>query len=597
MTFDITEFQLLKKHSIKPTPEADKTVSFGLAAPTAALHTNAQKEGIEHGTGPCMIIAGPGSGKTRVLSERIVHLVRDRSVSPGSILALTFSNKAAEEMSVRIGERAGCDSCTVSTFHAFGLSILREHCASAGRTPDFTILDDDERTALMLEIVPEKRKAPSALKEIDRAKQGTGPLAEFEAVFTLYNDRLKEMNAFDLADLIYQTVILFRTHPDILESVRGRYAHLLVDEFQDINASQYELILLLADWGERNLFVIGDPDQAIYGFRGADVSFISRLSGDFPGMRVIHLPASYRCPDTIMRLAGRVMGRGEAIEGRLEQVTADIIECPSDRAEAEWIASRIEEAMGGVRSFSFDSGIADGQSPDGVISFSDFAVLCRSSFMFTVIEESLVNHGIAYQVVGSEPFYRSEPYASAIARLKKFEKKGLISASLGLIIDEAGASDDGTHFMLAQKQRLLDFAGQFADDYERFFRTLSLRQGADDHNPKAEAVSLMTIHAAKGLEFTTVFIPGCEDGIIPFELFGENTPEGLAEEERLFYVAMTRTRRNLILTHAKSRSYKGRVLKQKRSRFLDLFEKKFIKNIKIRLSLKKNKDIQLDLFP
>jgi DNA helicase-2/ATP-dependent DNA helicase PcrA len=267
--------------------------------------------------------------------------------------------------------------------------------------------------------------------------------------------------------------------------------------------------------------------------------------------------------------------------------------------------------IGGVRSFSMDSGISDGQAQDDTVSFADFAVLCRTSFMFDPIIKAFADHGIACQVIGTDPFYNNEPFSTIIRRLRTIYYHHANTESSAL------KSIDATRQMIEKKEeiyiilnkmmqsmeismedskRMEDLARIFGNDYEKFFSNLSMRQGVDYYNERIESVSLLTMHASKGMEFNTVFIPGCESGIIPFELFGKKSEHELAEEERLFYVGITRTKTNLFLTYAKKRFIKGRLLIQQKSPLLNRLEKDLLK---FSTRVKKNKKDdggQLDLF-
>ena len=370
------------------------------------------------------------------------------------------------------------------------------------------------------------------------------------------------------------------------------------------------VLKLLAGDSSPNLFVIGDPDQAIYGFRGSDPGFMTMMAEDYPGIKLLHLDKSFRCPDAVMRAAGQVLGRASALAGKNLDMKIRIQETESDRSEADWIAATIEGSLGGGRRFSIDSGITDGDALEQNVSFADFAVLCRASLMFEELVQAFRNHAIPYQMAETEPLFRQEPYRSAMRSLKKIyyripetavssevaedgremiRKGDVVSDVIKFIMVIGGAGDDAL-------ARTASFSGQYGNDYQEFFRALSLRQGFDDRDERAEAVSLITLHASKGLEFNTVFIPGCEKGIIPFELFGKKTGLELAEEERLFYVGVTRTVKNLYLTYAKKRAVKGRVLAQERSPLLDRLEQTLL--LQGRRERKKSKidDSQLDLF-
>lgn len=615
--FDINEFKTLKNAAAGSSEGPKKRVIFDLPGdnpgqgPAAeAEMTPEQRAGIEHFDGPCMIIAGPGSGKTAILTRRIVHLVRERDVPSGHILAVTFTNRAAQEMRSRVQRLMPIAGLTIGTFHSFGLSIVRESPALFGRRPDFRIIDDDERMEILTALTGEAAAARRAAAGIEAVKQGMVPPEDAGDLFSRYNDHLAEMNGLEIGDLIYLPLELFRRDPETLKRYRDRYRWLLVDEFQDINAAQYEFLKFLAGSGSPNLFVIGDPDQAIYGFRGSDVRYMTGIAAEYPGMEMVRLGRSFRCPDMVMRAAGQVLGSVSAILGVPGDIRVNIQEMDSDRSEADWIAGTIERAMGGVRSFSRDSGITDGDAGPGVAGFRDFAVLCRSSFMFEPLQEAFGNHGVPCQVVGNDPVFRQEPYRSALESLKKIyycaPRCALsqdVIEDVRLMIEKGDAAADVLKFLMVISEaadeamaHLVAYAGQFGSDYPELFRDLALRKGADDRDDRAEAVSLMTIHASKGLEFDTVFIPGCERGIIPFELFGAKSPRERTEEERLLYVGITRTIKNLYLTHAGKREFRGRTLKQERSPFLDRIEEGILTRSKREGRKSKSNDIQLNLF-
>ena len=611
--FNIKEFQT-KKDKITSSESVPQKAHNKKKSANASTE---QTEAIEHFSGPCMVIAGPGSGKTRILTERIVYLADRKQVKPENILAVTFSNKAAEEIRGRIRERDASINPVVYTFHAFGLSVLKSHYRLFERTEHFYIIDPEEKREIISELKHlkkagrgDKAKADKHAAEIERYKQGISNEVDTN-LFVDYNRELQIRGAFDLDDLIYLTTELLQNYPAIRAQYREQYKWILIDEYQDINAKQFELITELAGNDNPNVFAIGDPDQAIYGFRGSDVLYIDKLKNRFPGIKIITLSQSYRCPGNIIKAAGQILGKEEYLAGKKENVKIHIQETETEKSEADWIAAQIEKMIGGVRSFSMDSGISDGETQDDTVSFSDFAVLCRTSLMFDSIVKAFADHGIAHQLIGTDPFYMSEPFSTVLRRLrtiyyhhaniegsalkdiddtwKMIEKKEDIRIILNKMMRsmESGAEDI---------KQMEDLAGAFGNDYGKFFSNLSMRQGVDYYDDKSEAVSVMTIHASKGMEFSTVFIPGCETGIIPFELFGKKDGRELAEEERLFYVGITRTKRNLFLTHAKKRFIKGRMLLQQRSPLVNRLEKELLKFGTRPRRKKKDDGGQLDLF-
>ncbi|HOO72063.1 MAG TPA: UvrD-helicase domain-containing protein [Spirochaetota bacterium] len=611
--FDVAEFRKLLREGNPAEPAMQSGASAlnekgdDYRAETDGQELNPAQEKAVACPGPCMVLAGPGTGKTRILTERIGHLMK-HGARPENILAVTFSNKAAEEIRSRIACADGEGSPEVMTFHALGLSVLKEYFDRAGREVDFYLVDDDERREILSSLVP-AREAAQAMRLVESVKEGRAPEAEGGALLTSYNNELKKRNAFDLADLIYEPVALFKKHDDILSRYREKYRHVLVDEFQDINARQYEMLALLCRGNEAGLFVIGDPDQAIYGFRGSDPRFIESAARDFPGITDIELSRSYRCPGQVLRAGGQVLQRDGLLEGASHEMKINIIETETERSEADWIAATIESLLGGTRSFSRDSGITDGVSSEHNLGLSDIAVLCRSSFMFGPLREAMANHGIPCQITETTPFYHREPVAGLI---KKF--KSLYVHSGG---EETGGADRQALEMMeayrpvidvvrvlvpvhgvdeTDAARIFSIAEKFGDNYEDFFRALALRRGVDDYDDRAEAVSIMTLHASKGLEFGAVFIPGCEEGVIPLDLFGEKGDEHRREEERLLYVGMTRTMSLLYLTHAKKRAYRGRVLVQKRSPFVDRIEKELVEKGKREALARKEDDGQMKMF-
>ncbi len=606
--FNIKEFQALKdvlKKDDNVLEKAGEKLKF----------SDEQMRAVEHFKGPCMVLAGPGSGKTRILTERIIHLVSKKGIEPENILSITFSNKAAQEIQERLKLRDRSVNANIKTFHAFGLSILKKHYKIFKRTEQFYIADDAEKKKIINELMgTDDRKAGKTIKKFEKFKQGifgeTGNETDVD-LFRQYNEKLAIRGAFDLDDMIYLPVELLKNYPAIREEYKKKYNWISIDEYQDINAKQFELVMLLADNDSPNIFAIGDPDQAIYGFRGSDVQYVDKLKNLFPEITVISLSNSYRCPDPVVKAAAQILGRKKYIKGRDDNVKIRVMGTETENSEADWIAAQIEKMIGGVRSFSMDSGISDGEAQESSASFSDFAVLCRTSLMFDPIINAFNNHGIAYQVIGTEPFYNSEPFAAILSSLRKIyydptiietstvdaakearamieRKEEIYKILVRMIRDSAISNEDS--------KRIQELAIPFGSDYERFFLSLFTRQGIDEYNEKAEAVSLMTIHASKGLEFNTVFIPGCEEGIIPFELFGKKTGNELAEEERLFYVGMTRTRKNLNLIHSKKRHIKGRFLNQQKSRLLERLEKELLKSGEREKKKKKAEDDQMDLF-
>ncbi len=611
--FDVDEFKnLAQKNQQMPTELKSKQSN--------TINTDNQLAGIEHFEGPCKVLAGPGSGKTRILTQRMIYLISQKNIPAENILAITFSNKAAEEIRSRVLEKLSSDNKNrdtwttinrnISTFHALGLSILRRFYEKLGRQNSFYIIDELEKKEIINQLISgTNRDFNKKLRELESFKQGLETVDEIVFFAQQYDKELQRRNAFDLDDLIHLPVQLFHQYADILDHYRQSYTWILIDEYQDINAKQYELVRLIAADQNANLFVIGDPDQAIYGFRGSDIRFIDQLTDDYPAIKQIRLNKSYRCPDNVLKIGGQVLQRDHYLSGNVDKMKIHIQQCDTEKSEADWLAAEIEKRMGGVRSFSIDSGISDGEST--AEGFADFAVLCRTGTMFEPIIKAFQDHGIAYQVIGAEPFYYQEPYITAMmifrdiyyqmnpgqfshkisnTLIKELQRliqaKEDIATILARLMDTMDITEE-------ERKTITNFAGDFAANYDSFFDAMATRSGADDYNGKLEAVSLMTLHASKGLEFNTVIIPGCEEGIIPFNLFHNKSAAELAEEERLFYVGVTRTKKNLILTYSKKRQLKGRLLQQTRSSYLSRLEKKLL-YVQSREPVKTK--TQLDLF-
>lgn len=567
-----------------------------------------QRNAVLHYTGPAMILAGPGTGKTRVLTARIARLVRE-GVAPTEILALTFTQKAAREMAERvfrlIPDLAHHNRPAIHTFHALGHAVLREQAHLLGRTDRFTVADEADRRSLLSGLGYPNPEIKALSRRIAETKQHPdGPADPGDEAFGTflgqYEGLLRKHDLFDLDDLVSKPVRLFRSHPGVLHAIRDRFRWILVDEYQDVNSAQYRLIRLLMPVPESNLFVIGDPDQAIYGFRGADASHIRRFQEDYPDARVYRLPLSYRCTETILSASRRVLGGGslksETLKGLNRGLRIRIRHEATDKSEAEFIARRIEEKMGGLRFFSMDSAVATGYETAD-LSLSDFAVLCRTGRQTAAIEKAFQDHGIPFQTAGERPFFDQEPVRSLVALFRALcragdgpltrpvaDRYGIPESERADWVSRVGRESVPALFrdLIARGsvpipenaqpavRRLLDLAGEFGEDAEKFLLSTAIGTGQDTLRPDTESVSVLTLHASKGLEFECVFIAGCEEGLIPYRLFGrESDPE---EERRLLYVGMTRARSELILTHAGKRFLRGQPVRLPRSAFLDDIE-------------------------
>ncbi len=591
-----------------------------------------QQAAVNHGSGPSIVIAGPGTGKTQVLTRRILHLVRKKGVDPGSILAVTFTNKASGEMARRINSALGevSGSPEVTTLHALGYKIIHRNLPETGRESGALLIDGDDQKEILADILGCSKKQANKIREsISRFKQEVSDNREIgdpeirEAAED-YDRWLKLNNLFDLDDLITEAVRLLENHSEIRGYWQNRFNRVLVDEFQDINRAQYQLLRLLCPDPGSSICVIGDPDQAIYGFRGSDAGYLRTFQADYPSAVIYLLKQSYRCTDTILQASSGILrpkGTGDdPLQGLIQGSRLKISRQASDRSEAEFIARTIEEMVGGLRSFSMYSRISAGEAADSIGSLSDFAVLCRTGRQMDLFEEAFNNHAVPCQRVGEGSFLDAPEVRKLLDLLRfirnpdnPFIKMRVKEMSRELMdnlirsVDLVGNLRDVLQGILKTALsehredpavlQLLDFAGDYGSNLEEFYRFMDLGSDADLYRSNSESVALMTIHASKGLEFECVFVPGCEDGILPCTFFNREDVD-VEEERRLFYVAMTRARRYLFLTHAGTRFLFGRRFEQTRSPFLDSIEARLIEELKDEGKMKsvKKEDRQLKLF-
>lgn len=555
--------------------------------------------------GPLLIIAGPGAGKTRTLTHRIARLVSSGQAAPGECLAITFTRRAAAQMRERLLALlpGSGGEVPVMTFHQLGLSMLTEHGARLGLPRRFRVAADDERAAMLMEKMKiGERKARSLLAMISRLKRtrGSGPdEAEAEA-FRQYEEVMKAKSLLDFDDLIALPVSLLESDPGILSLYRQRYPWISIDEYQDIDESQYRLVKLLAP-PDAGLCAIGDPDQAIYGFRGSDVGFFLRFQEDFPGAKVATLTKNYRTSRLILDASMQMISPGSLAPGRSMEALMDdptrvvIAESATDKAEAEFVAHSIERMIGGSAFFSLDSGRVESEE-GGDFSFADFAVLYRTEAQAAPIAEALSRLGVPFQMRSHRRFAEVPMVEKIVAAMRGEEKQGSVSDALKAAADAAeGEEEDGRVELEAAVEMLSPLAARCGDDFSRFLSELALGVTSDDLDPRADRVSLLTLHAAKGLEFRVVFITGCEDGLIPLS-WGRDTDKD--EERRLFFVGMTRARERLFLCRAGSRLLRGKVRKVKPSPFLRDIEDELLDRQRSRGGKKKPAPgaKQLDLF-
>ncbi|MFP3089518.1 UvrD-helicase domain-containing protein [Treponema sp. TIM-1] len=649
----------------RPAPAAGKKRSQGRkaagsgetgdAAEKDFIPDGEQEKVIAYGGSHALIIAGPGTGKTAVLAARIARMVRE-GTDPASILALSFTVKAAAELRDRIAKMAGpeaVEKITAATFHSLGASILREQPESARVPQNFRILDDPQRNALLEELCGERpknrrltaqalgnyiegRKRFLLLPGEDTPRLDPGMAwaedlglpegdPEKEELYGLYRTRLRFGGILDFDDLVAGPVRLFIARQEIRSRYQGRYRYIFADEYQDINFAQYALLRLLAPHTSPeggSLWVIGDPNQAIYAFRGSDKRFIDRFLADYPEAARFRLARSFRCAGPIIAAAGRLVD--DRLGGTEKPVSLFRSAYPTEKSEAEGIARSISRLIGGTTFFALDSQVADGLSaapgsPDHAEQSAgpgDCAILLRSISLAPPLVKALRDHGIPFELTGEIPWWEEEPAKSLLDLL--WSLRGPPDA-LGEAAGEKGPPDqaltDGAPsrgFSITGKspaealraawdfmrqnsalptakgtgdslERLFNLAALY-EDLPSFLDILAVSGPGGVREFKSEGVRIMTIHASKGLEFDHVFVAALEEGLLPFTLFDRppgktQTPlaeeienSRLEEERRLLYVAMTRARQGLYLSWAGQRNYRNRKLQGGPSRFLEALE-------------------------
>jgi uncharacterized protein (TIGR00375 family) len=514
--------------------------------------------------GPMLIVAGPGTGKTRTLTHRIAYLCAELGVFPEHCLAITFTRRAAEELRVRLDGLLGpvAEDVTVATFHSLGLAILRDNAAAAGLPADFRVADDTERAEL-------------------RAEAGEDDAA--------YRKLLRGRGLVDLDDLVTVPARLLADDPALVRRYRQRWRWIFVDEYQDVDADQYDLLRLLSP-ADGNLCAIGDPDQAIYSFRGADVRYFLRFGQDFVDARPVRLTRNYRSSAPIVAAAVQAITPSTLVPGRrLDPARLDP-EAPlvgryaaaSVADEADFVVRTVDDLVGGLSHRSMDAGRADGRT--STVSFSDIAVLYRTDAQAAPILDALARANVPVQK-RSHDRLRDRPGVAAIARELRHADGlgGSLAARVRLAgqvlaqryatptLDATGGV--GPDDVWAAVDLLTPLARRCGDDLPALLSQLETGAEVDALDPRAEAVTLLTLHAAKGLEFPVVFLVGCEDGLLPLR-FGAAEPSAdeLAEERRLLFVGLTRAQDRLYVSHVRRRSRGGTDRECRPSPFLDAID-------------------------
>ena len=569
-----------------------------------------QREAVLHRGSHLLITAGPGTGKTLTLTHRIAHMIREGEATPEQVLALTFTNKAAGEMRERIArllEHGGPGALVrVCTFHRFGLQTLRVEGPRIGIPRDFRICSETDAAELARRAVEEAgapaRRARRLLSRMSRLKAaeilGLPPAAgdvELHPVFRAYQRRLRSLGMLDLDDLETETLRLFRHHPGVCRDAGARFPCVFVDEYQDTSPVQAALLGTLAREGGSRITAIGDPDQAIYGFRGAEAARFPAFARDFPDAREISLTRSYRATRTLLQGAAALLGKASPLEGGTGPGgPIRMSPCHTHREEAEMVVEQIEKLLGGTSSFSMDSGRVASHEGSDEIGFGDLAVLFRLNAQAEAFEEAFSRAGIPYALSGERPLTAREPvhllwrflaalshpgnafYREAYLNLlrgdgergeRNLETK-ISRSSLAALVEKAeilhGLDGRGSEAP-EPLRRLRDLASSFEGDLPSFLDALDLERGIDHGTLEGDRVALMSFHAAKGLEWPVVFLTGLEDGILPLELYGDTDED---EERRLLYVALTRAGSRAYLSWAARRSLGPRTLERPPSPFL-----------------------------
>ena len=628
INFSLDEYRrLTSTHSL---PKVEKKKSKPKKIVDLAGLNYEQKRAAKHLEGTALILAGPGTGKTRVLTHRISYLVNIKNINPENILAITFTNKAADEIRIRLKDLLNNEDSlkklNLTTFHSLCYTILKEHSYQIGLNPNFTIIDEKEKISLMIEYMEiTKDIAKSLSLKFSQAFHNMEHFLnteniEIEEMLHEYQHTLIENNIIDLDSLIYNTVILLEDNPQIREQYISKFKWILVDEFQDVNSIQFKFLKLLLDKSQ-NLFVIGDPNQAIYGFRGADIKHIKYLKNTLSEENIYKLKKSYRCSGYILKASNNLIELGKKhkfLEGLKKGVKIKITTNPSEKSEAEFIARTIEKMMGGLRFFSIDSNITKGNNETG-FSLSDFAILCRTHSQMRHIEQSLENHSIPFQVINDNNFINKAIIHEILLFIKailnpdysylknRILKKYKLDNTAFLNIQNLAKSNKLSvtdicnryfHTLKSNDENVLkkfqEISADFGNNLHQVLKYLTLKSEIDEYKPHTEEVTLMTFHASKGLEFTNVFLAGCEDGLIPYSL-NENKKTDPMEEGRLFYVGMTRAKENLFLSRAANRFIHGRSLYLDPSPFLKKIDDELTEILKQQYKQKKEMKSQNQL--
>lgn len=638
-------------HSL-PVTTTDIPYLQGLNAP--------QREAVEALDGPVLVLAGAGTGKTRVLTTRLAHILNTGRAYPSQILAVTFTNKAAQEMKHRVSRLLGdapVEGWWLGTFHALAARMLRRHAEIVGLTSNFTIIDADDQVRLLKQLmeaenIDTKKWAPRAMmsvierwkdkalrpQDVDSSEVGDMANGKLVSLYGQYQQRLRTVNACDFGDLLLHMITIFRDpkNAEILADYHRRFKYIMVDEYQDTNVGQYMWLRLLAQ-GSNNICCVGDDDQSIYGWRGAEVGNILRFEKDFPGAKIIRLEQNYRSTGHILAAASSVIANNEGRLGKTLWSESDKGEKVNVRglwdgeAEARWVGEEIESLQ------------------HKGWKLNQMAALVRAGFQMREFEERFIKLGLSYRVIGGPRFYERQEIRDALAYLRVIAqsnddlaleriintpKRGLGDTTVQTLIMHARARGISLYESILQlsetdelKPKVRDTLRRLTNDFDRwrslvsttnhsdlagavldesgymamwqadkapdapgrienlkefvsgmsefeslasFLEHVSLVMEAQESGAAEDAVTLMTLHGAKGLEFDAVFLPGWEEGLFPSQRsMDENGIKGLEEERRLAYVGITRARKRSYISYVANRRIYGNFTSSIPSRFVD----------------------------
>ena len=612
-----------------------------------------QQLAVLHKTGPMLVLAGAGSGKTKVLTNRIATLIEE-GIYPSNILAITFTNKAAKEMKDRVRKLIGPDAnyIQISTFHSLGLKLIKENYEVLGYDKNFIILDSDDTLTIVKKLMkdlnmnPKYYNARELRNKISSAKNELITPDKFkkiefdEKVITLYKkycEKLKQGNSVDFDDLLLLPIKLFEQNPTILENYQERYKYILIDEYQDTNEAQYKFSKMLSA-KYRNIFVVGDNDQAIYAFRGANYKNILNFEQDYPDCKTILLEENYRSTKNILNAANSVIKHNRLRKDKNlwsnneEGNKIKYIKTDDEKAEGDYIVKQIKEL-----------------TKDN-INYDDIAILYRTNAQSRTVEEAMLKANIPYRVVGSFYFYNrkeikdllcylrliNNPHDDiSLTRVINVPKRGIGNVTISnitakseenetsmfeaitsgkelvfknlilelqelcknlsltemgeVILDKSGLREElEKEKTLENEIRLenleefksitLSYENEFGEiSLDDFLNEISLVSDVTEHADNTNKVSLMTVHSVKGLEYEYVFLVGIEEGIFPhYNSLNEGTNEAIEEERRLMYVAITRAKKDLWIINAKRRLLYGQTQANPPSRFIDEIDEKYL---------------------